>query len=83
VVRNGLLVEPESAEALAVGILRLYRSPDLRDSLASAGCRDVENFDVDRVARVFLSEVAKVVPGIAGSVFDPNVATVTLGGHSC
>jgi len=83
VVRNGILVEPESAEALAVGILRLYRSPDLRDSLASAGCRDVENFDVDRVARVFLSEVAKVVPGIAGSVFDPNVATVTLGGRSC
>jgi len=70
-------------EALAAGIVRLYRSPDLCHSLASAGCRDVERFDVHRAARVFLSEVAKVAPGIAASVSDSNVDTVTLGGRSC
>jgi len=34
-------------------------------SLASANWRDVEQFDVRRVARLFLSEVTKVAPGIA------------------
>jgi glycosyltransferase involved in cell wall biosynthesis len=83
VVRNGILVEPENTEALAAGIERLYRSPDLRHSLASAGCRDVERFDVHRIAAVFLSKVAKVAPGIGASVSDSNLDTVTLGGRSC
>jgi len=83
VVRNGILVEPKNAEALAAGIVRLYRSPDLRHSLASAGCRDVENLDVHHVARVFLSEVAKVAPGIAAPVSDSNVDADTLGGRVC
>lgn len=68
VVKSGILVQPESAEALADGILCLYRDPCLCSSLASAGCLDVEQFDVHRVARLFLSEVAKVAPKItAGS----------------
>jgi glycosyltransferase involved in cell wall biosynthesis len=62
VVRSGILVEPDSPEALADGILRLYRDPSLRNSLGAAGCRDVERFDVHRVARLFLGEVAKVAP---------------------
>lgn len=37
VVRNGVLAEPEDAESLAEGIVRLYRNPDLCRSLASAG----------------------------------------------
>ncbi|MEX2262313.1 MAG: glycosyltransferase family 4 protein [Bryobacteraceae bacterium] len=65
VVRNGILVEPESPEALADGIVRLYRDPYLCSSLASAGRRDVEQFDVPGVAGLFLSEVAKVVPEMA------------------
>jgi glycosyltransferase involved in cell wall biosynthesis len=65
VVRNGILVEPENPEALADGIDRLYRNPYLCTSLASAGCQDVERFDVHRVAGLFLSEVAKVAPEIA------------------
>jgi glycosyltransferase involved in cell wall biosynthesis len=65
VVRNGILVEPESPEAVADGIVRLYRDPCLCSSLASAGSRDVEQFDVRRVARLFLLEVTKVAPGIA------------------
>ena len=65
VVRSGILVQPESPEALADGIVRLFRDPCLCSSLASAGSRDVERFDVHRVARLFLSEVAKVAPEIA------------------
>jgi len=64
VVRNGILAEPENAESLAAGIDRLYRNPDLCRSFASAGRADVENFDVHRVAGLFLSEIAKVVPTI-------------------
>jgi glycosyltransferase involved in cell wall biosynthesis len=64
VVRNGILVEPENPEALAEAILCLFRDPDLRDSLGSAGLRDVEHFEMHRIARRFLSEVAKVAPGV-------------------
>jgi glycosyltransferase involved in cell wall biosynthesis len=65
VVRHGILVQPEDPEALADGIDRLYRSSYLRTSLGSAGSRDVEQFDMHRVAGLFLSEVAKVVPRVA------------------
>jgi len=69
VVRNGILVDPENAEALAAGIARLYRNPGLCRTLAAAGSRDVEEFDVQRVARLFLGEIAKVAPAIdAGSL---------------
>ena len=71
VVRNGILAEPGNAESLAAGIVRLYRNPDLCHSLASAGWRDVENFDVQRVARAFSSEVAKVAP--ATLAFGPTI----------
>lgn len=64
VVRNGILVDPGNAEALAEGILRLYRDPDLRSSLGTAGCRDVEQFAMLPVARRFLREVAKVAPRV-------------------
>ncbi len=65
VVRNGILVEPDNPEALADAIVRLYRNPDLCRRLASAGLRDVEQFEMHRVAALFLKEVAKVAPGIA------------------
>ncbi|MGH9615484.1 MAG: glycosyltransferase family 4 protein [Acidobacteriaceae bacterium] len=64
VVRNGILVEPDNADALAEALLRLYRDPDLRRSLGSAGLLDVEHFDMNRVARIFLSQVAKVAPAL-------------------
>jgi glycosyltransferase involved in cell wall biosynthesis len=65
VVRSGILVEPESPEALAEGIVRLYRDPGLCNSLASACCRDVEQFDVQRISGLFLAEAAKVAPEMA------------------
>jgi glycosyltransferase involved in cell wall biosynthesis len=64
VVRNGILVEPANAEALAESILRLYHDPDLRAALGEAGRRDVEEFAMPRVARRFLLEVAKIAPGV-------------------
>jgi glycosyltransferase involved in cell wall biosynthesis len=83
VVRNGILVEPENPEALADSITRLYRDPSLCSSLASAGCQDVERFDVHRVAGLFLSEIAKVAPEMAagsrtcGSIQNPIPAGVS------
>jgi len=64
VVRNGILVQPEDPEALADGILRLYRDPELRKCLSAAGLRDVEQFDMRRVAARFISEVAKIAPAV-------------------
>ena len=55
-VRNGILVEPEKPGALAEAIIRLYRDPDLRRSLGSAGLRDVEQFEMNREAARFLRE---------------------------
>jgi glycosyltransferase involved in cell wall biosynthesis len=62
VVRSGILVQPEDPEALAEGILRLYRDADLRNSLAASGSREVEQFEMHRVAARFVSEVVKIVP---------------------
>jgi glycosyltransferase involved in cell wall biosynthesis len=64
VVRSGLLVEPDNPEALADAILLLYRDPDLRQALAAAGLREVEQFEMHRVAALFVKEVAKIVPGV-------------------
>jgi glycosyltransferase involved in cell wall biosynthesis len=64
VVRNGIVVEPGNAEALAESILRLYHDPDLRAALGGAGRRDVEEFAMPRVARRFLLEIAKIAPGV-------------------
>jgi glycosyltransferase involved in cell wall biosynthesis len=65
VVRNGILVERDNPEMLAEALFRLYRDPDLRRDLGTAGLRDVEQFEMHRVAIRFLTEVAKVAPGIA------------------
>lgn len=64
VVRNGILVEPDNPEALAEGILQLYRDPDLAASLSSAALHDVEQYGMRRVATQFLREIAKVAPAV-------------------
>jgi glycosyltransferase involved in cell wall biosynthesis len=79
VVRHGILVEPESPEALAEGILRLYRNPGLRHSLGSAGCRDVEQFDVKPIAGLFLSEIAKIAPEIKVAAGSPTCELIHNG----
>ncbi|MGI8988891.1 MAG: glycosyltransferase family 4 protein [Bryobacteraceae bacterium] len=57
VARHGILVEPGNPEALAEAIERLYRNPDLRESLGRLGARHVERFDGPAVARMFLAEL--------------------------
>jgi glycosyltransferase involved in cell wall biosynthesis len=78
VVRHGILVEPDNAEAIADGLLRLYRDPSLCELLAAAGRRHVELFDVRRVAGLFLSELAGVAPQAAAvSRCEPIEAALT------
>ena len=69
VVRNGILVPPEDPNAFAEAILSLYRDSDLRESLMAAGLRDVEQFEMHRVAGFFLREVAKLVPSLANTQY--------------
>lgn len=64
VVRDGLLTEPENPEALADALFRLFRDPDLRHALGASGQRNVERFEMHHIAAQFLTEVAKVAPGI-------------------
>jgi glycosyltransferase involved in cell wall biosynthesis len=66
VVPHGILVEPESSEALAAGIEELYRSPEKRAVLGRTGAEWVEQFDAPRVARLFLAAVAGIATGCAG-----------------
>jgi glycosyltransferase involved in cell wall biosynthesis len=60
VVPHALLVEPESDQALAAGIERLYRRPELRQSIATQGAATVQQFDAPRVARQFLGELERL-----------------------
>jgi glycosyltransferase involved in cell wall biosynthesis len=57
VVKHGILVEPDSDEALAEGIERLYTNADVRATLADEASQWVKQFDAPLVARAFLREV--------------------------
>jgi len=57
VLDQGELVEPDNEEALAGAILDLYRDPDRRAVLASAGATTVERYDATNIARLFLAEL--------------------------
>jgi glycosyltransferase involved in cell wall biosynthesis len=54
-----VLVEPDSPEALAAAIEAVYRSPETRAALGSAGAQWVEQFDAPLVARRFMEAVAE------------------------
>ncbi len=58
VVPHGVLVEPDSADALAAGILSLHRSPEMAEAQGRKGAEWVEQFDAPRVARLFLEAAA-------------------------
>jgi glycosyltransferase involved in cell wall biosynthesis len=77
VVCDGLLIEPENPEAFADAFFRLFRDPDLRHSLGSSGRRNVEKFEMRRVAGEFLAEIAKVAPGIRANCPDNTTETRT------
>lgn len=60
VVPQGLLVEPESAEAIAAAITELHRDPERRAALAAQGREIVKRYDAPGVARAFLEEIERV-----------------------
>jgi glycosyltransferase involved in cell wall biosynthesis len=60
VVSQGLLVEPESAAALADALATLHQQPELRASLAAEGREVVARFDAPLVARAFLDEIERL-----------------------
>ncbi len=61
VVEHGLLVEPDSAEALADGLRRLWRDPGLRGRLAEAGSRSVLMYNTPEVSQRFLTEAGRLL----------------------
>ncbi|MCC6858383.1 MAG: glycosyltransferase family 4 protein [Bryobacterales bacterium] len=63
VVRHGLLVEPEDAEALAEALEKLYDDAELRHGLESRGREWVREFDAPRVAEQFLAELNRLQYG--------------------
>jgi len=58
VVPHGVLVDPDNADALAAGLLELAEAPARRAEQARTGSEWVEQFDADRVARLFLGVAA-------------------------
>jgi hypothetical protein len=62
-----LLVEPESAEALADGIWQLWNNAARRAEIARLQSIDVEEYGMLGVARRFLSEVERTT-GVGSAV---------------
>lgn len=70
VVHHGVLVDPDSENALAGGIHRLYEDPDLRESLAAKSREFVRQFDSRLVAETFLSRLGFDKPAITAGPAD-------------
>jgi len=60
VLSQGVLVEPESAEALAAALTELQRDPERRVALSAQGKAIVGRYDAPRVARMFLDEIERL-----------------------
>jgi glycosyltransferase involved in cell wall biosynthesis len=58
--RAGLLVPPGDMAALAHALVELLARPALRAGYGAFGQQYVEQFDWDRVAAVFLDQVASI-----------------------
>ena len=59
---SGLLVEPDDAESLAAGVLRIYEDPALREKLGRSGFEKVrEHYSVARMADRALEAYASVL----------------------
>lgn len=61
VVRRGILVEPNNADALAEGILKMWSDPAGRAEMARQQSLDVEEYGMLRVASRFLGEVERAI----------------------
>lgn len=62
--REGILVPPGDAEALAAGIRRLYQNPALREKLSTAASRRAELFTAERMADEYLALYRKLAPEV-------------------
>ena len=61
---GGLAITPESAEELAVAVLRLADNPTFTEALGARGYAHVrEHYDRTRLARRYLELLEKVVAG--------------------
>jgi glycosyltransferase involved in cell wall biosynthesis len=61
VVQHGFLVEPNNAEALAAAIETLYIDAGLRRRLGIEGLQAVKQFEMERVALLFLNTVSRLL----------------------
>jgi glycosyltransferase involved in cell wall biosynthesis len=61
VVQHGCLVEPDNAEALAAAIETLYFDSGLRARLTAEGLQAVQQFEMNRVALLFLNTVSRLL----------------------
>ncbi len=57
VAPHGILVEPNNPDALAEGLVQLYRDNSLRANISAEGLRLVEQYDCAKVARQFLDGI--------------------------
>jgi glycosyltransferase involved in cell wall biosynthesis len=57
VVKDGVLVEPENAEALADGIWQLWTNPTRRAEITRRQCATVQQYDMLDVAKQFLANL--------------------------
>ena len=60
VAPHATLVEPESAQSLASGLLDLYEFPETRAAQVAKGLARVERFDAPLVARLFVDAVCGI-----------------------
>ena len=61
VVQHGCLIEPDSAEALAAAIEKLYFDTELRMRLGMEGLQTVQHFAMKRVALSFLEAISHLL----------------------
>jgi len=66
VLPQGVLTDPGNADAIAQAIETLYADAPRRSALAAQGLERVEQFDAGRVARLFLSELERLLRPIPG-----------------
>ena len=67
IAQHGVLAEPDNVSGLAEAIELLYRRPDLRMQLGTAGLQSVKQFDAPVVAKLFMREIEIVAERKAGS----------------
>jgi len=59
--RNGIVVEPDDSEALAISIVDLLNHPERRQELGAGGVEFVQKFSPDRIADEWSSLYEKVL----------------------